>query len=88
MSKRKNGLKGRRLDAKARAARRASRAAKRAGAAMVGLEDVAKALGRGRNQVLGDIAAGEIPGKRFGRVWRVPRVWLDRVCSGETVTSS
>jgi excisionase family DNA binding protein len=73
----KKSLKGRRLDAQARAARREARAAKRAAAAMVGPEDVAKALGRGRNQIYEDIAAKKIPAKRYGRRWFIPRAWLD-----------
>jgi hypothetical protein len=73
----KKSLKGRRLDAKARAARSEARAAKRAAAAMVGPEDVANAQGRGKNQVYADIAAGKIPAKRYGRRWLIARAWLD-----------
>jgi excisionase family DNA binding protein len=73
----KRSRKGRRLDAKAIAARQEARAAKRAAAAMVGPEEVAKALGRGKNQTYDDIAAGRIPAKRYGRRWLIARAWLD-----------
>lgn len=82
----KKSLKGRRLDAEARAARRAARAAKRAAAGMVSPEDVA--LGRGKNQTYEDINNGIIPAMRFGRCWRIPRAWLDRVQNGEPVAAS
>jgi excisionase family DNA binding protein len=88
MTKHNSGKKGRRLDAQARAARRAARAAKRAAAGMVSPEDVAKALGRGRNQTYEDIASGNIPAMRFGRRWFIPRAWLDRVQNGEAVAAS
>jgi hypothetical protein len=73
----KKSRKGRRLDPQALAARRAARAAKRAAAAMVSPEEVARALGRGKNQVYGDILSGKIPAKRYGRCWRIARVWLN-----------
>jgi excisionase family DNA binding protein len=55
---------------------------------MVSPEDVAKALGRGKNQTYEDIAAGNIPATRFGRRWFISRAWLDRVQNGEAAAAS
>ena len=48
-------------------------------------QEAAHILGPSENSVITAIRRGEIPARRFGRVYRIPRVLLDRLAAGSSV---
>ncbi len=75
MSKRQPG--GKRI--KRRPGRGEMIRAKRAASAMATVEDVAAALGIGRNQAYAAVQMGKVRAMRFGRRWLIPRAEIARL---------
>jgi excisionase family DNA binding protein len=50
---------------------------------MASVDELAKALGLGRNQAYEFVASGRIPAWRVGRRWLIARPIIDRILSGE-----
>jgi excisionase family DNA binding protein len=57
--------------------------AKRAASAMASVEDLAAALGIGRNAAYGLVQAGLVPSVRFGRRYLIPHTVIARIVAGE-----
>jgi excisionase family DNA binding protein len=57
--------------------------AKRAASGMLTPENVATALGIGRNQTYEALQQGKIPAIRFGRRWLIAKVTIDQILAGE-----
>ena len=62
--------------------------AKRAASAMATVEEVAAALGIGRNQAYAAVQMGKVRAMRFGRRWLIPRAEIARIVNGESLTPS
>jgi excisionase family DNA binding protein len=61
--------------------------ARRAASAMATVEDLARALGIGRNQAYELVQQRKIAAMRFGRRWLIPRATIAKLVSGEvTIT--
>lgn len=52
-------------------------------AGMASVDDLARALGIGRNQAYGFVQSGRIPALRIGRRWLIARPVIARILSGE-----
>jgi excisionase family DNA binding protein len=50
---------------------------------MASVDELAKALGIGRNQAYGFVQSGRIPALRIGRRWLIARPVIERIVSGE-----
>jgi excisionase family DNA binding protein len=57
--------------------------ARRAASAMASVEDLAAALGIGRNAAYGLVQAEIVPSVRFGRRYLIPRTAIARIVAGE-----
>jgi excisionase family DNA binding protein len=57
--------------------------AKRAASQMGTVEDLAAALGIGRNAAYGLVQTKVVPSVRYGRRWLIPRTIIARIVAGE-----
>jgi excisionase family DNA binding protein len=56
---------------------------KRAASAMGSPDDLAAALGVGRNKAYELLTSGAVPALRHGRRWLIPRATISKLASGE-----
>jgi excisionase family DNA binding protein len=80
MSKRQSGKRR----VKRRPGRGETVRAKRAASAMATVEEVAAALGIGRNQAYAAVQMGNVKAMRFGRRWLIPRAEIARLTGTAT----
>jgi excisionase family DNA binding protein len=55
--------------------------------ALIGTPEVARETGLDEKTVRKAIESGQIPAIRFGRVWRVPRWWVNEQRNGPKVAA-